>query len=91
MISPELAEHKAICYGSYWRALPEGLDHPRHYIRLTEREVAELIATGGFSLPDSVVPESVRAWRKTQSTLVDIVSSENPVLTAEALLEAAHV
>lgn len=91
MLNPELAERKAICYGSLWRALPEGTEHPRHYIRLTQSEVAELVATGGFTLPDNVIPDSVRAWRKTQETAAEIVGSENPALTAEALLAAAHV
>lgn len=91
MLDPDLAARKAICYESLWRGLPEGTDHPRHYVRLTQREVAELVATGGFTLPDSVIPESVRAWRKTQESIAEIVTSENPPLTADALREAAHV
>lgn len=93
MLDPKLAEHKAICYGSLWRALPDGPHgkRPTHYIRLIQDEVAELVATGGFTLPDHLIPESVRAWRKTQETAVEIVAGENPALSADALLAAAGV
>lgn len=81
VISPELAEHKAICHPSFWRALPsgppawEGGAHPRHYIRLRDQDIAELVATGGFSVPDDEVPDAVRAWRKTQEAVVEIVKA----------------
>lgn len=91
MLSPELADRKSICYETLWRALPDGVGHPRHYVRLIQSEVAELVATGSYSLPERVVPESVRAWRKTQETLGEIVQGENPPLTLESLREAARV
>lgn len=64
---------KAVCYSSTWRGLPEGLEHPRHWVMLSAVEISELLATGGFTLPDDVVPDSVRAWRKTQETAADVV------------------
>lgn len=99
IINPELAEHKAICHPSLWRALPsgppahEGGLHPQHYIRLRDQDIAELVATGGFTVPDRETPDAVRAWRKTQETVVEIIAAgeANPMLTLEALQEAARV
>lgn len=93
MLDPKLAEHKAICYTSLWRALPDGPhgQRPTHYISLIQDEVAELVATGGFTLPDHLIPESVRAWRKTQETAVEIVAGKIPKLAEGGIIEGDHL
>ncbi|UVT31284.1 hypothetical protein SEA_MARCIE_20 [Microbacterium phage Marcie] len=90
IINPELAEHKAICHPSLWRALPsgppahEGGPHPRHYIRLRDQDIAELVATGGFTVPDDEIPDAVRAWRKTQEIALKIV--EGGMVSADQIV-----
>lgn len=71
MINPEFVALSAICYVSPWRALADGGDHPSHYVMLSAKEVAELIATGAFTLPMDVIPESVRTFRAAQEAVFD--------------------
>lgn len=74
-----LTNHEAICYSSTWRALHDGGERPALYIMLSAKELAELIATGSYSLPDDVVPESVKQWRKTTEAAAEVVLQQlNP-------------
>ncbi|QNJ55513.1 hypothetical protein SEA_PHINKY_21 [Microbacterium phage Phinky] len=81
MITPALADIHRICHGSYWRGLADGgsltTGHHRHWVMLSYDEALELATTGAYSLPQNVIPESVREWRK----LTD---------GASAILEPAH-
>lgn len=79
MISPELADHKAICYASIWRALPDAPrpERPHHYVMLSAAEVAELASTGSFGLPIDVIPESVRAYRAAQEGVIEAIEGED--------------
>lgn len=84
MTSTETAKHKAICYRSYWRGLRDSDEgHPRHYVMLSSEEIADLVATGSFSLPLSVIPESVRAYRAAQEGVDEAI--ELAVQSAEAV------
>lgn len=69
MISPEIAEYAAVCHPSYWRPLFSSVGHPSHFLMLSWEEIEELVHTGSYSLPEGVIPESVRAWRKVQEDL----------------------
>lgn len=79
-IAPE-----AICYNSPWRALADGSEHPRHYVKLGGKEITELFATGSFTLPDHFIPESVREWRRKQEAAAEIIAAEQ-----DRLLEAMN-
>ncbi|QIG59025.1 hypothetical protein SEA_FRANSOYER_17 [Microbacterium phage Fransoyer] len=70
--------HHAICGRSYWRPLYDASEHPMYFIMLGAKEVAELIATGTFTIDEREVPESVREWRKLEEG------------AAELLAETAH-
>lgn len=85
MITPALAEIHRVCHTSYWRGLEDAdsvhTGHHRHWTMLSYEEALQLVQTGTFSLPDDVVPESVRAWRK-MSEAVDLIVTPQPTLDA---------
>lgn len=92
MFNREISAHKGICYASTWRALNDGSEHPRYFVQLSVNEVAQLAATGSYTLPIDVIPESVKQWRREQESLeMGAESEDNPTLTLDALKEAASV
>ena len=85
MISPHLAEIHTVCHHSDWRPLVDGGEHPPRYVHLSYAEIDELLATGSFTLPGYLIPESVRKWRQRQKIIAEISAPEpNPTLTLEA-------
>lgn len=83
MISPHLAEIHTICHRSDWRPLVDGSDHPPRYVHLSYDEIDELLATGSFTLPGYLIPESVRKWRQRQDIIAEI-SAPEPTLRGTA-------
>lgn len=74
MISPELATLHSTCHTSNWRGLRDSSAHPVRYVHLTYDEFDELLATGAFTLPETVIPESVRKWRQREEILAEIMA-----------------
>lgn len=70
-------DRNAVCHSSYWRPLHDGSEHPRYYIMLSGLEVAELIATGEYHLPEDIIPASVLEWRKLQEGAIETIASQN--------------
>lgn len=83
-------DRNSVCHTSYWRPLHDGSVHPAYYVMLGAKEVAELVATGSFHLPDRDVPESVREWRKLQEAAVDTINESVDVDLLGALEQAVE-
>lgn len=86
MITPALADIHRICHGSYWRGLADGgsltTGHHRHWVMLSYDEALELATTGAYSLPQSVIPESVHVWRKLTAG-ADIIAKSGTLTTLD--------
>lgn len=72
MISPDLAQMQSTCHLSDWRGLRDSSPHPVRYVFLSYDEIDELLATGAFTLPGYLIPESVRKWRQHQEIIAEI-------------------
>ncbi len=79
----------AICGRSYWRPLYDGGAHPTRFIMLGAKEVAELIATGGFTLDDREVPEALHQRREVSGhRLLGEVADRSPRLAVPRQVRA---
>lgn len=78
-------DRNAVCHASYWRPLHDGSEHPRYYVMLSGIEVAELLATGEYHLPEDIIPASVLEWRKLQEGAIETIASQEPVDLLTAL------
>lgn len=88
--SAELKRIKSNCWGAMWR--PCAWEHrtglPTHYIRLTERELAQFLALGELNIPDSQLPPVAIAQRNVQRLLEGArISTAKPL--DESVLRAA--
>lgn len=83
-------DRNAVCHSSYWRPLQDGSEHPRYYVMLSGIEVAELLATGEYHLPEAIIPASVLEWRKLQQGAIETIASQNDGVDLLTALEEAR-